>query len=288
MISTISLSVRPVVREDRQKLANLIYFGHHIHRHLDWRPPLDWINHQPYLLAEREGKPVATLACPPDPPKMAWIRLFAVSDAAFLENSWKLLWENAYQKLIEQNTEQVVAIPLQNWFSNLLIKSSFTVLNRVVVLIWEKTKTIPISTNIETKIRPMNFDDLSIVHEIDTQAFELTWQISRLSLESAFRQAALASVAEIENRIVGYQISTTDQSSGHLARLAVLPQYQGMGIGLHLVQDLLEQFVRRGVQRITVNTQQDNERSLTLYTKAGFRRTQESYPVYQYRLERKE
>ena len=284
MISTISLSIRQVVSEDRQKLANLIYFGHHIHRHLDWRPPLDWINHQPYLLAEWGGKPIATLACPPDPPKVAWIRLFAVSDASFLENSWKLLWENAHQKLIEQNTEQVVTIPLQNWFTNLLIKSGFTILNRVVILVWEKTKIIPTSKNVETKIRPMNFDDLPIVHEIDAQAFDLTWQISRLSLESAFRQAALASIAEFQNRIVGYQISTADQSAGHLARLAVLPQYQGMGIGLHLVQDLLEQFVRRGVNRITVNTQQDNERSLTLYTKAGFRLTQESYPVYQYLL----
>jgi hypothetical protein len=33
-----------------------------------------------------------------------------------------------------------------------------------------------------------------------------------------------------------------------------------------------------------VNTQQDNLFSLTLYQKAGFTRTGEEYPVYQYQI----
>jgi ribosomal protein S18 acetylase RimI-like enzyme len=45
---------------------------------------------------------------------------------------------------------------------------------------------------------------------------------------------------------------------------------------------MLSQFDRRGAQAVTVNTQQDNIASLSLYQKAGFRRTGEEYPVYQY------
>ena len=85
--------------------------------------------------------------------------------------------------------------------------------------------------------------------------------------------------------LVGYQISTASPLGGHLARLAVCPEQQCKGIGYSLVVDTLSQFNRRGAQRVTVNTQQDNLASLSLYKKAGFRETREQYPVYQYSLE---
>jgi ribosomal protein S18 acetylase RimI-like enzyme len=69
---------------------------------------------------------------------------------------------------------------------------------------------------------------------------------------------------------------------GHLARLATRPDFQRLGIGTTLLHDLLTQFVRRGALRITVNTQQDNKHSISIYEKAGFVRTGEAYPVYLY------
>jgi ribosomal protein S18 acetylase RimI-like enzyme len=49
-----------------------------------------------------------------------------------------------------------------------------------------------------------------------------------------------------------------------------------------LLRDLLVQFKRRGALRITVNTQEDNLASIALYERAGFTKTGESFPVYQY------
>ena len=120
-------------------------------------------------------------------------------------------------------------------------------------------------------LRPMNLDDLNAVCRIDQAAFTPLWQNSLDYLELAFRQAAVATVAEIENRMVGYQISTATPIGGHLARLAVLPNIQGQGIGYTLVQDLLNQFYRRGAQKVTVNTQKDNLASLALYRETEFR-----------------
>ena len=76
----------------------------------------------------------------------------------------------------------------------------------------------------------------------------------------------------------------TSPLGGHLARLAVRPDAQRKGIGTALVRDMLWQFERRGAERVTVNTQEDNQASLTLYQKAGFELTGESYPVFQYFL----
>jgi ribosomal protein S18 acetylase RimI-like enzyme len=68
---------------------------------------------------------------------------------------------------------------------------------------------------------------------------------------------------------------------GHLARLAVLPDFQCRGIGYCLLYDLLSQFYRRGARSVTVNTQNDNLASIAVYEKIGFRATGETYPIYQ-------
>jgi ribosomal protein S18 acetylase RimI-like enzyme len=128
----------------------------------------------------------------------------------------------------------------------------------------------------------MTLSDLKAVEAVDVEAFSSIWQNSLSSLEVAFRQAAVATVAEVDGQIVGYQISTATPVGGHLARLAVKPKFQHQGIGSGLLTDLLAQFELRGANSVTVNTQHDNLVSLTLYEKAGFKRIGEEYPVYQY------
>jgi len=91
-------------------------------------------------------------------------------------------------------------------------------------------------------------------------------------------------VAQINNETVGYQISTRNSFGVHLARLAVLPQQQGHGVGYYLVQDLLNKTRLAGLYRLTVNTQNDNQASLALYQKMGFVLTGERYTVFTYQL----
>jgi ribosomal-protein-alanine N-acetyltransferase len=80
-------------------------------------------------------------------------------------------------------------------------------------------------------------------------------------------------------------MSTGSPFGGHLARLAVHPEFQGRGIGHALLHDLLVRFQERGAMRVTVNTQDNNHASLRLYRKAHFHLTGESYPVYEYPLD---
>ncbi len=277
--------VRQATEEDRQKLAMLVHFEVYVHRHLDWRSPLDWLGYQPYLIAEKDERVVAALACPPDPPNVSWLRLFAVSSQISLEKAWKVLWPAARDACLEMKSiERIAVIPLQRWFRALLRESEFSLTHRVVMLNWVHRHNMP-----DTKpefgdiiVRPMNFDDLPVVHEVDSAAFKHEWKNSQSSLELAFRQASIATVAELNGVLVGYQISTASPVGGHLARLAVVPGFQRKGIGSALVQDMLWQFERRGAEKVTVNTQEDNQASLSLYQKAGFELTGEAYPVFQY------
>lgn len=282
MVTKLKHSIRQANSSDQKQLANLIHFGTLVHRHLDWRPPLEWIGHDPFLVLEEDNRLVAALACPPDPPSVVWIRLFVAYDEENLVVSWSQLWSQALEMISPDPDLQVAAIPLQNWFQRLLKASQFQTTTDVVMLIWDNGKIPPEQPSPEISIRPMTIDDLSQIEVLDKTAFGSLWHNSQTSLEYAFEQAAFATIADIDGDIVGYQISTSMQMGGHLARLATHPQYQRQGIGYAILRDLMVQFKQRGAMRITVNTQEDNLASIALYENAGFTHTGETYPVYQY------
>lgn len=282
----IDYKIRTAVTTDRSRLANLLHFGSHTHQHLDWKPPLDWIGSKPYLVMEQEGDIVATLACPPELPDIAWIRLFAVSSFIKVEEAWKSLWNAALNELSQFGNIRIAAISLQGWFNELLERSEFDQIDNVVVLMWEGSKPLPNPAATNIIIRPMLPEDLDFILEIDHDAFEIVWKNSPESLALAYDQSTHATVAEFEEEIVGYQYSTTSSMGGHLARLAVKKKMQGNGVGYLLIYQLLNQFSKQGVRYVTVNTQKNNVASLALYSKAGFNITGESYRVYQHFIEK--
>jgi ribosomal-protein-alanine N-acetyltransferase len=215
---------------------------------------------------------------------MTWIRLFAVNSTFNVGQAWKLLWNAAKTELLEIGRFRVAAISLQSWFNELLEGSGFKHIDNVVVLIWEGSIPIPEPESIKISIRPMTFEDLRVIEKIDHDAFGKVWKNSLESLELAFQQSSLATVAESGDDILGYQCSTSSSMGGHLARLAVKTSMQGNGIGYLLIHQLLNQFRGQGVTHVTVNTQQNNTASLALYSKAGFALTGESYRVYQHNI----
>lgn len=253
-----------------------------IHRHLDWRHSLDWLGTQPFFLAEKDGEVLAALACPPDPPSVAWVRLFAHSRSISAAQGWGMVFPAVRQYFRQRTGVRLVALGLQDWFEGLLVASGFAVQQRIVVLEWEGADPPVLHpTNAPLQIRPMQADDLAAVAVIDQTAFDPLWQISLETLDLAFRQSASSTVAVLNGQMVGYQISTSIPFSGHLARLAVLPGFQRQHIGQALVQHLIAEFLRERVWHITVNTQSDNWSSLALYEKLHFNRTGEEYPVYE-------
>ncbi len=279
-LDTPRFTVRPATDADRQNLATLIHFSPYVHRHLDWRAPLDWLGKEPFILVERDGQILAAMACPADIPNLAWVRLFAVSTALSVEDAWEMIWPVA-QSMIG-DSQPIAALPLQSWFERILEKSNFSKMHDVVMLKW-----VDNGLQIDPKFKPdsfclrlMNYDDLDEVHALDFAAFEPVWQHSRELLEIAYKGSAIATVAENDQGLLGYQVSTVTASDGHLARLAVHPKAQGSGVGYTLLQDLLANFRRRGVAKVTVNTQANNDASIALYKKVGFSETGMVYPIF--------
>ncbi len=129
-----NLQIRPAVSADQQQIADLILFEQRIHRHLDWRAPLEWLGCQPYLVLEKDGRIAATLACPPDPPSIFWIRLFAFHSSLSGPSAWSLLWDAARRELASLGGATVTAIVTQRWFESILIENGFALSQHIVLL----------------------------------------------------------------------------------------------------------------------------------------------------------
>jgi len=270
--------------ENYDQIARFLNQNNRIHRHLDWFGTLDWLGYQPYLLLIDVDKIQAVLCATPENDESAWVRTFVSQKRGALEGTWQLLLKRAVQNLKKHNIKLLAALALHNWFEGLLSTSGFTNRQNIIVLEWGGKFPKKENNNPDIIIRPMHFYDISTVYAIDKLAFSPLWQNSLAGLEKAYDQPGISTVALYQEEIVGYQISTSMTIYGHLARLAVHPNYQRMGIAYHLVFDLLRQFDQQGFWRVTVNTQSDNYPSLNLYKQFGFRKTGEEIPVYELNL----
>lgn len=276
--------VRPALPKDQREIANLMFFESHVHRHLDWRTPLDWLGSPLYWILEHNDSIAAVLACPQEQHEIAWIRLFAHTSQFSLEDAWHALWEVAQEDIAERGGTTVAAISLQNWFEPILQNSGFANNKQVISMEWKKTVTDEQTIPHNITLRPMTVNDLPQVAALDAVAFEPIWQNSLSILKQAYPQALVATVAETTDGIVGYQISTKSPFGAHLARLAIHPQAQRQGIASAIIHNLTTCLQKQDIDQLTVNTQSDNFASQALYDKNNFSLTGEEYPVYTFEV----
>ncbi|MFN2112231.1 MAG: GNAT family N-acetyltransferase [Anaerolineales bacterium] len=284
----------PILRQaaptDAPQLQKLLRRKSFILRHLDWHSPLSWLGKQPFFLQEvDEGEILAALACPPDAAGLIWLRLFAAAPGFSPQQAWQALWPAARDWLKENlPTAQVNSLAVSPQVEELLVQADFKEISQVVSLVWDiGSARWPDGTG-SVEVREMAPDDLPQVFEIDLAAFDPLWRNTLDELQAAFSVSSYASVGLVEGRVSGYQISTASSQGGHLARLAVSPDLQGKGIGVTILDDLLERFTRAGIVEVSVNTQRDNQRSLALYQKFGFKLLEGIYPVFCYRVDPEE
>ena len=275
--------VRTAAPSDHQQISNLIFFEPHLHRHLDWRSPLEWLG-APYYWALEEGRQItAALACPTEVEKIAWVRLFVYTGHWSPQGAWAMLWPTARETIRSAGGATVAAIAMQPWFQKVLIESGFENPQQIIMLEWH-SETWNSGKVDGIRIRRMVEADIPAVTETDNASFDPLWNNSFDTLQRAFSQALTATVAENKEGIIGYQMTTGHGLRAHLARLAVHPSMQGQGVGRALIGDLLGYLTRMGTTRLSVNTQNDNNVSLALYQKMGFTRTGEEYPVYTFKI----
>jgi len=276
--------VRQAETSDEGELRFLLQRKSFIYRHLGWRSPLNWLGKQPFYLLEEENQGVvAALAFPRDEDGSVWLRLFAVAPGCSISLAWKRLWQAGLAWHQEYASESpITSLATDPEMEKLLLTAGFKEINQVISLVWDVTNARWPEVSKDFDLRKLGPDDISRCYQIDRRAFKPIWRNTVSQLQTAYQEAFYASVISLDGIVRGYQISTTNPQGGHLARLAVEPDFQRQGLGSKLLSDLLDRFFAAGILDVSVNTQADNQLSLDLYHKFGFVELPETYAVYQY------
>lgn len=254
-----------------------------IHRYLDWRDPLYWLGHQPFFMLEEKHELRAVMASPADPPGIAWVRLFACSWNYSLSLAWRILLDQtkAYYSALPIPTHGYI-LALEDWMDALLRQMGFQIHQEIIVLQRDLPASIEVTSPTEgVSIRPMVAADMDRIANIDAACFEALWVYSVNTLKLAFEQSSIALIAEMASLPVGYLLGTVIANTAHLARIAVKPEVTRHHIASRLIQHMFRTVSAMNIPNVTLNTQSDNQASLALYDTMGFRKTGETFNVYQ-------
>lgn len=283
----------PLRPEDRTAILGLERRSPFVHIQLDWRTVESWLSHPDFrvwVLHEagtvRSALGAATQRHANGGGDTAWLRLIvAVPHVSNVARLLDPLWPHLRDELKQRGIKEVGILLLHPWPEPMIERWGFKRLHAVVTLRRVGWQAPEISPPQGVTIRPVRAEDMPRIAALDGRAFLPLWHYPQATLEAASTQAAQFMIAERDGQMLGYQLSTIYQNSGHLARLATDPAAQGQGIGALMVRDMIQRFARQAVHRVTVNTQSDNLVSQRLYQRMGFSPMDEGAPVWAIRLD---
>lgn len=278
-----AFQITPYQRQHRQEVLALINTQFHVHTHLDWFTTDQWLEGEAgeILLAWQDHRLLGIMGTSQLYNGMCWLRLVAIEDNAPLDAVFISLWQPLLKALKARELQTLWVLLGSHWLNDLCIETEMEYAEMIVTL-KRISPRLPPLRNDGVQVRSAEFEDLSEVLTIDNAAFAPPWQMNMSELRQAMRIAESFTIAEKDEQLIGYQISTRYRDNAHLARLAVLPNIQSAGVGGAMLHHMIPRFRNRGINTFTVNTQRSNIRSQHLYSYYGYRRNGYDIPVWKY------
>jgi [ribosomal protein S18]-alanine N-acetyltransferase len=276
-----TITITAYERSHREAILNLLFYSRRTHTHLDWYKPATWLDVPGVQarLAWMRGELIGFMAASQSMSSTSWIRLLGVQNNLQSAPILAALWQEMRAVLLADTVKCAYVLVVNRWLGEHLADLGFTFVEDVVTL-FRNTSQLPVLPPHPLTVREAYLEDTNALLAIDHAAFLPPWQMTLDEMRQSLRQAASSSVAFYKQQPVGYQISTRHHANAHLARLGVLPSFQGQGFGAVVLEDLLTRFLRRGVRTMTVNTQHSNVHSQHLYERFEFQRNGFDLPVW--------
>ncbi len=231
-----------------------------------------------FLSIQVEERPITL---PPTAPDRAYLRAVALDQGRSPSQDVPLLMQLALRQLNNSPRRcQLIVYGGEAWLTRPLFPLGFSLTERVQFFRLDLTRRVAdaLVTPEVAQLRPLHPPDLPALAELDAAAFEPLWHFGEKELwELLFRSRM--QVALWEGKLVGYSAITANGDEAHLARLAVHPAVQGMGIGRQLLIDSIAYAHDQQFTAVALNTQVSNTRSQRLYRQLGFRPTGLVLPV---------
>ena len=120
-------------------------------------------------------------------------------------------------------------------------------------------------------VRDMVAADIPAVHELEVRLFPVdAWPLQMFVSELAQPETRRYLVAEAPGGIIGYAGVMCIEPVADVQTIAVVPEYEGRGIGTALLTELISEARRRGAADVLLEVRADNPRAQQLYRRFGF------------------
>lgn len=119
--------------------------------------------------------------------------------------------------------------------------------------------------------RNMVPDDVVAVEELERRLFPTdAWPMQMFLDELAQADTRRYLVAEVDGTIIAYAGLMCIQPIADVQTIAVVPEYEGRGIGSALLRELIDEARRRHAADLLLEVREDNPRAQALYRRFGF------------------
>jgi ribosomal-protein-alanine N-acetyltransferase len=128
----------------------------------------------------------------------------------------------------------------------------------------------------------MRNTDLGAVIAIEERAYEFPW--TRGIFEDCLRVGYCCWVCEDERILYGYGVMSVGAAECHILNLCIAPEFQGQGLGRHLMNHLLHLGRRHNADTAFLEVRPSNQAAIRLYLNMGFNEVgirRAYYPAHQ-------
>ena len=278
-----SVVARLATDNDRPHLARLAYSADRRYLTSDVADLPDLFAADPTAVLETDGRLVGAASFGWRTRPVAWLRALLLQDQISTVRALHELGGPIYAALREEGMS-LVAISLDEWNEPWLRVPLQQVGYRPMVEVVGYEKQCldrPAAGNQVVTVRQAGLPDLPNVLALDTACFPLPWVKGVEILAPALTTSPCFIIAEFGGKPVGYAFVTVHQAGRlvHLVRIAVAPAFQGRGIGVRLLAEIVDFCAGHGAEFLTLNTQADNRPAQRLYEWFGFLRNGEHQTV---------
>lgn len=119
------------------------------------------------------------------------------------------------------------------------------------------------------EISAINSTDLISILEIEQASQIIPWSMQ--SLEECYNEQYLNLKLTLNKEIIGFCISQQILDEATLFNIAIKPNFQGLGYGKHLLDNLIQQLKQKKCKSIWLEVRESNIAAQTLYQKLGFK-----------------
>ena len=119
-------------------------------------------------------------------------------------------------------------------------------------------------------IRYMDLKDVDAVHELELKCFTTPWSKDSFVQELSSNKLAKYMVLLLNDEIVAYGGFWMIVDEAHITNIAVNPEKRRLGLGKKLVQGMVDEIIKLGMENITLEVRDSNIPARNLYAGFGF------------------